>query len=134
MVRKTVSVLIWIQIYNFNQKVQFYLELHFGNNGCWVKHKFWFYTVLAWRQSTALALFRLNSCRSCVQSYNKLFLSTGDHAWKMRTSKGRDRADVKSDSKKFFFTQQLRSYISVFYSNFKDRSLALNEFYDSYWI
>ena len=31
---------------------------------------------------------------------------------KMRISKGRDRADVKSDSKKFFVTQQLRSYIS----------------------
>ena len=37
---------------------------------------------------------------------------------KMRISKGRDRADVKSDSKKFFFTQQLRSYISQPFASF----------------
>ena len=64
----------------FTKKVQFYFELHFGNNGCWVKHKFWFYTVLAWRQSTALALFKFDSCRSCVQNFNKLFLSSGENA------------------------------------------------------
>ena len=72
----------------FTKKVQFYFELHFGNNGCWVKHKFRFYTVLAWRQSTAIALFRFDSCRSCVQSFNKLFLSSGDHAWKCAFQRG----------------------------------------------
>ena len=64
----------------FTKKVQFYFELHFRKNGCWVKHKFRFYTVLAWRQSTAIALFRFDSCRSCVQSFNKLFLSPGENA------------------------------------------------------
>ena len=66
----------------FTKKVQFYSKLHFGNNGCWVKHKSWFYTVLAWRQSTAHALLRCDSCRSCVQSFDKLFLSPGDDGWK----------------------------------------------------
>ena len=99
---------------NFTKKVQFYLKLHFGNNGCWVKYKFWFYTVLAWRQSTAIALFRFDSCRSCVQSFNKLFLSPGDHAWKCAFQRGAT-AQLCNQTVKSFSSRS--SYARIFHGS-----------------
>ena len=67
---------------DFTKKVQFYFELHFRNNGCWVKHKFRFYTVLAWRQSTAIALFSFDSChhmknKNVYKKYHKKMSQSG---------------------------------------------------------